>query len=168
MTLCGPQARNILRQLTKDDISNEAFPYMTCKQITIGYAPVLAIRITYVGELGWELHMPMESAYYVYDALWETGKSYGLVNAGYRCIDSLRLEKGYRYWSGDISPEYTPYEAGLDFCVKLEKGNVNEVISDLLHFLKEEATGRKVMVVEELATVLPSVQPVLLLTPKWI
>ena len=122
ITLCGPQARNILKQLTKDDISNDGFPYMTCKQITLGYAPVLAIRITYVGELGWELHMPVESALYFYDAIWEAGKSFGLVNAGYRCIESLRLEKGYRYWSGDISPEYTPYEAGLDFCVKLNKG----------------------------------------------
>jgi 4-methylaminobutanoate oxidase (formaldehyde-forming) len=95
---------------------------MTCKRITIGYTPVLALRITYVGELGWELHMPVEHALYVYDALWEAGKSFGLVNAGYRCIESLRLEKGYRYWSGDISPEYTPFEAGLDFCIKLNKG----------------------------------------------
>ncbi|MGQ9647702.1 MAG: GcvT family protein [Thermodesulfobacteriota bacterium] len=123
ITLCGPQARNILKQLTKDDISNESFPYMTCKQITLGYAPVLAIRITYVGELGWELHLPTEYALHVYDALWEAGKPFGLANAGYRCIDSLRLEKGYRYWSGDISPEYTPFEAGLDFCVKMDKGD---------------------------------------------
>jgi glycine cleavage system aminomethyltransferase T len=108
--------------LTGDDISNQGFPYMTCKRITIGYTPVLALRITYVGELGWELHMPMEHALYVYDALWEAGKSLGLSNVGYRCIESLRLEKGYRYWSGDISPEYTPFEAGLDFCVKLDKG----------------------------------------------
>jgi 4-methylaminobutanoate oxidase (formaldehyde-forming) len=122
ITLCGPQARNILKKLTKDDISNEAFPYMTCKQINLGYAPVLAIRITYVGELGWELHLPMDYALYVYDAIGEAGKPFGLINAGYRCIESLRLEKGYRYWSGDISPEYTPYEAGLDFCVKLNKG----------------------------------------------
>jgi 4-methylaminobutanoate oxidase (formaldehyde-forming) len=123
LTLCGPQARNILKQLTEDDISNEGFPYMTCKEITIGYAPVLALRITYVGELGWELHMPVEYALYVYDAIWEAGKSFGLTNVGYRCIESLRLEKGYRYWSGDISPEYTPFEAGLDFCVKLSKGD---------------------------------------------
>jgi 4-methylaminobutanoate oxidase (formaldehyde-forming) len=123
ITLCGPQSRNILKSLTRDDISKEAFPYMTCKQIILGYAPVLAIRITYVGELGWELHMPMEYAGYVYDAIWESGKSLGLVNAGYRSIESLRLEKGYRYWSGDISPEHTPYEAGLDFCVKLDKGD---------------------------------------------
>jgi 4-methylaminobutanoate oxidase (formaldehyde-forming) len=122
ITLCGPQTRNILKQLTKDDISNGGFPYMTCKQITIGYTPVFALRITYVGELGYELHMPVEYAPYVYDALWEAGKPLGLINAGYRCIDSLRLEKGYRYWSGDISPEYTPFEAGLDFCVKLNKG----------------------------------------------
>jgi 4-methylaminobutanoate oxidase (formaldehyde-forming) len=123
ITLCGPRARDILKQLTKDDISNEGFPYMTCKQITLGNAPVLAIRITYVGELGWELHMAIEYALYVYDALWEAGKPFGLINAGYRCIESMRLEKGYRYWSGDISPEYTPSEAGLDFCVKINKGD---------------------------------------------
>ena len=121
--LCGPQARNILKQLTKDDISNEGFPYMICKQLTIGYAPVLTLRISYVGELGWELHMPLEYALHVYDRIWEAGKSLGLANVGYRCIESLRLEKGYRYWSGDISPEYTPFEAGLDFCVKLNKGD---------------------------------------------
>ena len=123
ITLSGPQARNILKQLTNNDISNEAFPYMTCKPIAIGYAPVLAIRITYVGELGWELHMPMEYALYAYDAISEVGKSFGLANVGYRSIESLRLEKGYRYWSGDISPDYTPFEAGLDFCVKLNKGD---------------------------------------------
>lgn len=122
ITLCGPQSRHILEQLTKDDLSNEGFPYMTCKQITIGYAPALALRITYVGELGWEFHVPIEYALYVYDAIWEAGKPSGLVNTGYRCIESLRLEKGYRYWSGDISPEYTPFEAGLNFCVQLNKG----------------------------------------------
>lgn len=123
IALCGPESRNILKQLTKDDISNEGFPYMTCQEIVIGYAPALVLRITYVGELGYELHLPVEYASYVYDAIWEAGKPLGLVNAGYRCIDSLRLEKGYRYWSGDISPEYTPLEAGLDFCVKWDKGD---------------------------------------------
>ncbi len=123
ITLCGPKSREILRSLTKDDLSNEGFPYMTCKEIYLGYAPVLALRITYVGELGWELHIPTEYALYVYDLLWEAGKSFGLINAGYRAIDSLRLEKGYRYWSVDLSPEYTPFEAGLDFCVKLDKGD---------------------------------------------
>ncbi len=122
ITLTGPQSRVILQSLTSDNLSNEQFPYMTCKEMVIGYAPVLALRITYVGELGYEFHLPVEYAAYVYDALWEAGKPFGLVNAGYRSIDSLRLEKGYRYWSGDISPEYTPLEAGLDFCVKWDKG----------------------------------------------
>jgi 4-methylaminobutanoate oxidase (formaldehyde-forming) len=123
INLCGPEARKILKLLTRDDLSPGGFPYMTCRQINIGYAPVLALRVTYVGEPGWELHIPMEYALYVYDALWESGKSHGLTNAGYRCIESLRLEKGYRYWGADISPEHTPFEAGLDFCVKLNKGD---------------------------------------------
>ncbi|MDO9351184.1 MAG: hypothetical protein Q7U55_08095, partial [Deltaproteobacteria bacterium] len=141
IVLCGPQARNVLKQLTDGDLSNEGFPYMTFKEISIGYAPVLALRITYVGELGYELHMPVEYAPYVYDALWEAGKPFGLINAGYRCIDSLRLEKGYRYWSGDISPEYTPFEAGLDFCVKLDKGDF--IGRKALLALKEKGLTRK-------------------------
>ncbi len=123
MTLAGPESRHILKQLTKDDVTNEGFPYMTCKQTFIGYAPALALRVSYVGELGWEIHVPVEYALYVYDRLLEAGKAFGLANVGYRCIESLRLEKGYRYWSGDISPEYTPIEAGLDFCVKIDKGD---------------------------------------------
>jgi len=141
ITLCGPQSRHILKQLTKDDISNEEFPYMTCKQINIGHAPALALRITYVGELGWELHIPIEYALNVYDAIWEAGKSFGLINVGYRCIDSLRLEKGYRYWSGDISPEYTPFEAGLDFYVKLNKGNF--IGQEALLAQKEKGISRR-------------------------
>jgi 4-methylaminobutanoate oxidase (formaldehyde-forming) len=125
ITLAGPRSREILQKVTKDDVSNLGFPYMSCREIFIGYAPVLAIRITYVGELGWEFHLPIDYAAAVYDLLWEAGKSYGLTNAGYRAIDSLRLEKGYRYWSGDISPEHTPFEAGLNFCVKLNKGDFN-------------------------------------------
>jgi 4-methylaminobutanoate oxidase (formaldehyde-forming) len=123
LTLCGPRSREILQKVSGDDLSNDGFPYMACKEICIGSAPVLALRITYVGELGWELHMPVEYALYVYHVLWEAGNPFGLTNVGYRAIDSLRLEKGYRYWSGDISPEYTPYESGLDFCVKLDKGD---------------------------------------------
>jgi len=123
ITLCGPRSRDILTNVTQDDVSNKGFPYMTCKEIFIGSVPVLALRITYVGELGWELHLPVEYAAYGYNLLWEAGKSFGLANVGYRAIDSLRLEKGYRYWSGDISPEHTPFESGLDFCVKLNKGD---------------------------------------------
>jgi 4-methylaminobutanoate oxidase (formaldehyde-forming) len=119
--LWGPRARDILRSVTRDDVSNEAFPYMTAKQITIGNIPTLALRVTYVGELGWEFYAPSEYGEQLWDTLWEAGQPSGLVAAGYKAIDSLRLEKGYRYWSADITPDYTPYEAGLGFAVALNK-----------------------------------------------
>ena len=120
--LWGPRARAILRATTDADVSNEAFPYLTGRRITIAGAVVLALRVTYVGELGWELYSPIEEGLAVWDELWTAGQRSGLIAAGYRAIDSLRLEKGYRYWSAEVTPEYTPYEAGLAFCVKLEKG----------------------------------------------
>jgi len=121
--LWGPKARTILEKVTGDDVSNEGFPYMTAKRITVGDVPVIASRVTYVGELGWEFYCPMEYGLRLWDTLWEAGQPEGMVAAGYKAIDSLRLEKGYRYWSGEISPDYTPYEAGLGFAVKLDKGD---------------------------------------------
>ena len=120
--LWGPRARVILELTTDDDVSNAGFPYLTARRITVGGVAVLALRVTYVGELGWEMYMPMDQGLRVWDTLWEAGREFGLVAAGYRAIDSLRLEKGYRYWSAEVTPEYTPYEAGLGFCVKLDKG----------------------------------------------
>ncbi len=120
--LWGPRARDILQKVTKSDVSNRAFPYLTAQHIAIGNVPVLALRVTYVGELGWEFYAPMEYGLHLWDTLWDAGQEFGMVAAGYRAIESLRLEKGYRYWSADISPEYNPYEAGLGFCVKLDKG----------------------------------------------
>lgn len=119
-SLMGPRARDILSDVTKADTSNNAFPFATAQTIGIAGCPVLAMRITYVGELGWELHVPIEFAKTVYDALMQAGSSHGLVNAGYRAIDSLRLEKGYRAWAGDIGPDTTPDEAGLGWTVKLK------------------------------------------------
>lgn len=119
----GPKARKVLEKVTTDDVSNAGFPYMTSKRITVGDVPVLASRVTYVGELGWEFYCPMEYGLRLWDTLWEAGKPEGLVAAGYKAIESLRLEKGYRYWSSEISPDYTPFEAGLAFAVKLEKGD---------------------------------------------
>ena len=119
----GPKARRILQKVTRADVSNPAFPYMTARRIEIGEVPVLASRVTYVGELGWEFYCSMESGLRLWDSLWEAGLPEGMVAGGYRAIDSLRLEKGYRYWSGEISPDYTPYEAGLGFAVKLDKGD---------------------------------------------
>jgi 4-methylaminobutanoate oxidase (formaldehyde-forming) len=122
INLCGPLSRHVLEKATDDDVGNAAFPYMHAREIRIGFAPVLAVRITYVGELGWELHVPAEYAQHVYERLWEIGRAFGIVNAGYRTIETLRLEKRYLYWGADISPDYNPYEAGLGFCVALNKG----------------------------------------------
>ena len=119
----GPKARRILEKVTSADVSNAAFPYMTAQYINVGDVPVLASRVTYVGELGWEFYCPMEYGLRLWDTLWEAGKPEGMVAGGYKAIDTLRLEKGYRYWSGEISPDYTPYEAGLGFAVKLDKEN---------------------------------------------
>jgi 4-methylaminobutanoate oxidase (formaldehyde-forming) len=121
--LWGPQARAILQPLTRTDISNRAFPYLTAQAIIVGDVPALAARVTYVGELGWELYAPMEYGQKLWDTLWEAGARAGLAAGGYRAIESLRLEKGYRYWSGEIGPDHTPYEAGLGFAVKLDKGD---------------------------------------------
>ncbi|NQU29213.1 MAG: FAD-dependent oxidoreductase, partial [Anaerolineae bacterium] len=119
----GPKARKILEKVTSDDLSNQGFPYMTAKQITVGDVPVNASRVTYVGELGWELYCPMEYGLRLWDTLWEAGQPEGMVAAGYKAIESLRLEKGYRYWSGEITPDYTPFEAGLGFAVNLRKND---------------------------------------------
>ena len=121
INLAGPLARRILEKVADGDLSNESFPYMSCRELRIGYAPVLALRVTYVGELGWELHLPTEYAQHVYELLWAAGREFGLADAGYRAIDSLRLEKRYLYWGSDITPDYTPYEAGLGFAVSLKK-----------------------------------------------
>ena len=120
LSLMGPAARAVLAEVTRDEVSNEAFPFATCRQITIGGTPVWALRITYVGELGWELHVPSESALQVYRRLLAAGEPHGLADAGYRAIESLRLEKGYRAWGADIGPDYTPFEAGLGWAVKLK------------------------------------------------
>jgi 4-methylaminobutanoate oxidase (formaldehyde-forming) len=117
----GPRAREVLSALTPADLSNEAFPYMSLREITVGDVPVRALRVTYVGELGWELYCPTEYGLGLWNALWEAGRPYDMVAAGYRAIDSMRLEKGYRVWGADITPDETPYESGLGFCVKLDK-----------------------------------------------
>jgi 4-methylaminobutanoate oxidase (formaldehyde-forming) len=120
-SLMGPNARSLLQTLTQADISNAAFPFGTAREIHIAGAPVLALRVTYVGELGWELHVPVEFALSLYEALMAAGPAHGLMNAGYRAIETLRLEKGYRAWGADIGPDHTPLEAGLGWAVKLQK-----------------------------------------------
>ena len=119
--LWGPRARDILAPLTRDDVSDAAFPYLTAREISVGSVPLLALRVTYVGELGWELYAPTEYGRALWSTLWEAGRAHGMVAGGYRAIDALRLEKGYRVWSSDITPDETPYEAGLGFAVALDK-----------------------------------------------
>jgi len=111
----------VLAGCTTVDLGSSAFPYMTFQDIDVGDVPVRALRVTYVGELGWELYCPTEFGLALWDAIWEAGHAHGLVAGGYRAIDSCRLEKGYRVWGADITPEDTPWEAGLEFAVKLDK-----------------------------------------------
>jgi len=118
--LWGPRAREVLAPLTSDELT---FPYMTMRDIAVGDVPVRALRVTFVGELGWELYCPTEYGAGLWRALWEAGQEHGLIAGGYKAIDSLRLEKGYRVWAADITPDVTPYEAGLGFCVDLDKGD---------------------------------------------
>ena len=119
LALMGPRARAVLAKLSNADLSNATFPFAHAREIMVASAPVRALRVTYVGELGWELHVPTEYALHVYQALMEAGAEHGIVNAGYRAIESLRLEKGYRAWGADIGPDATPLEAGLGWAVKL-------------------------------------------------
>jgi sarcosine dehydrogenase len=121
LSLMGPKSRDVLQSVTRDDVSSAAFPFATSREIRISGTSVRALRITYVGELGWELHVPMDAAPVVYDRLMQAGAGHGIVNAGYRAIESLRLEKAYRAWGSDIGPDYTPLEAGLGWAVKLRK-----------------------------------------------
>jgi 4-methylaminobutanoate oxidase (formaldehyde-forming) len=118
-SLMGPCARDVLSRVTKHNLENEKFPFASSQFIEVQGQTILAMRITYVGELGWELHMPRNFARQTYQALMEKGKNYGIVNAGYRAIESLRLEKGYRSWSSDITADTSPFEAGLGWAVKL-------------------------------------------------
>jgi 4-methylaminobutanoate oxidase (formaldehyde-forming) len=117
----GPRARDVLAPLTPQDLGNDAFPYMSLRETTVGDVPVRALRVTYVGELGWELYCPVEYGAGLWRTLWEAGQPHGLVAGGYRAIDSLRLEKGYRVWGADVTPDTTPYEGRLGFAVKRDK-----------------------------------------------
>jgi 4-methylaminobutanoate oxidase (formaldehyde-forming) len=120
LSLFGPRARDVLAALTDADISNAAFPFGHVREIAVAGKPVRALRVTYVGELGWELHMPIGDTGVVFDALMAVGAGHGIATAGYRAIESLRLEKGYRAWGQDITPNDNPLQAGLGWAVKLK------------------------------------------------
>jgi sarcosine dehydrogenase len=119
----GPKARDILQSITSHDLGNESFPFMSSQELTISGSSLRATRVTYVGELGWELYVPVNSALKVWEALISAGKPFGADVCGYRAIESLRLEKGYLAWGVEINTETNPFEAGLGFAVSQKKEN---------------------------------------------
>ena len=141
LNLVGPRARDVLQSATDEDVGNHAFPYLAVREIEIGLARVRAARVGYVGELGWELHIPSEQAAYVYARLVKAGAPHGIADAGYRAIESLRLEKGYVYWSAEVTQDTNPYEAGLGFAVVLDKGDF--LGRDALARIRAEGPSRK-------------------------
>jgi glycine cleavage system aminomethyltransferase T len=121
LTIQGPKSRALLSKITGEDLSNERFPYLSGREMEIDYSVVYAVRVTYLGELGWELYIPTEQAIAVYDRLVDAGAEFGLRHAGLQALTSLRLEKAYRDYGHDIDNIDTPIEAGLGFAVKLDK-----------------------------------------------
>lgn len=139
--LWGPKARDVLQGICEEALTNEAFPYFTARPVIIDTVPAFALRVSYVGDLGWELYAPTEHGLHLWDVLWETAVPHGVVAGGGGAFDSLRLEKGYRLWGADIHTEYNPYEAGIGWAVRLDKGDFNG--RDALQRIKEEGVSRK-------------------------
>ncbi len=121
LNICGPGSREVLQSISDDDLSNAAFPYTAVRDIEVGPVPVRAVRVGYVGELGYELHVPAEYAAMLYETLKRAGERFGLRDVGYRAIETCRLEKGYVYWSAEIGPDYDPLSAGVGWAVDLDK-----------------------------------------------
>src|SRR4030095_11656135 len=121
LAVMGPRSRELLQRVSTTDLSNTGFPFGASREIDVGYATVRATRLTYVGELGWGLYVPVEFAVGVYEALIQAGADLGVANAGYYAIESLRLEKGYRAWGRELTPDITSFEAGLGLAVQVDK-----------------------------------------------
>jgi 4-methylaminobutanoate oxidase (formaldehyde-forming) len=151
----GPKSRELLTRLTRSDLGHEAFPFGTSREIALGYSTVRATRITYVGELGWELYVPADFAVGVYEDLMSAGEDLGVMNGGYYTIDSMRLEKGYRAFGRELTPDYTPVEAGLLFACKL-KTDIPFLGREALEKAKSDGPRRKMV-----SFVLESPEPML-------
>jgi 4-methylaminobutanoate oxidase (formaldehyde-forming) len=121
LSIMGPLSRALLQKVSRADFSNDGFPFATIREVGLGHATVLASRRTYMGELGWELYVPVEFAVTVFETLHEAGAQFGLRDAGYYAVECLRLEKGYRAWGRELTPDDTPFQAGLGWAVKLDK-----------------------------------------------
>ena len=156
--LWGPRARDILQPLTESDMSHEAFGYMSAREINVGAVPCLTVRVTFVGELGWELYCPSEYAVGLWDSLMGAGEPHGLVPGGYRAIESMRLEKGYRVWGSDVTTTDSPFEAGLGFAVKMKKGDF--IGREALERAGEPTRRLACLVLDEPGTVVLGSEPV--------
>ena len=141
--IMGPKSRELLSRITPDDLSSDAFPFARSREISVGQARVRANRLTYVGELGWELYVPVEFANTVYEQIVSAGEDLGLAHAGYYVLESMRVEKAYRSWGHELTPEVTPYEAGLSFAVDFDKGDF--LGRDALTKLKGKALKRRLL-----------------------
>lgn len=139
LAMWGPKSRDVLKKITSSDISNDAHPYLHTRPIDINGVIVLAQRVSYIGELGWELYIPANRAMLVWDSLLKSGREFGIEVGGYKVLDSLRLEKGYRYYTADVTMLETPYEGGLGFCVHLDKGDFIGKVA----LLKQKQEGLK-------------------------
>jgi glycine cleavage system aminomethyltransferase T len=139
--LWGPKARLVLQNICEEDLSNSAFPYFSAQNITIESIPALALRLSYVGELGWEIYVPSEYGLRLWDQIWQAGQSHQIIAAGMGAFDSLRLEKGYRAIGSDIHAGYNLFEAGLDWAVRFDKGEF--IGRDALLQVRDEGINQK-------------------------
>ncbi|XP_029371492.1 sarcosine dehydrogenase, mitochondrial isoform X1 [Echeneis naucrates] len=144
ISIQGPKSREVLQEVLDRDLSNEAFPFSTHKVVNAAGHQVRAMRLSFVGELGWELHIPKDSCLPVYQAVMAAGVKHGIINSGYRAIDSLSIEKGYRHWHADLRPDDTPLEAGLAFTCKL-KSSIPFQGRDRLEKQKKEGLKRRIV-----------------------
>ena len=156
----GPESRNLLQPLVEADLSNDAFPFYSATETYLGSLPVTMLRLSYAGELGWELYTPTEYGAQLWDAIWDAGQEYGVVPMGWEALDSTSLEKGYRLWGTDVTPEYNPYEAGIGFAVDLDTDFVGK---DALVAAREDGIDEKLVPItlDESGVVVDSGHPVL-------
>ena len=138
LVLAGPRSRDVLAALTRADLGNQAFPWLSAREIEVAGVPVRALRVSYVGELGWELHHPMECMETLYDAIMRAGEAQRIVNFGLYAMNAMRMEKGYKGWGAELTTEVTPVEAGLERFVRLDKGFIG---ADVVKARRERDAG---------------------------
>jgi dimethylglycine oxidase len=160
--LWGPRARDLVQRLTSDDFSNDGLKYFRAKRARIGGVPVTAMRLSYVGELGWEIYTSADNGQRLWDVLWEAGQDLGVIAAGRAAFNSLRLEKGYRAWGHDMTTEHNPYEAGLGFAVRPQQGAF--VGSEALARLGDDTVTRRLscLTIDDGSSVVLGHEPVFL------